>query len=185
MNEHEAERLIHSALPSLEDDLIRNVASIDRRLGNHYAESPDEMLIDAEIELQNPREQFAYIMALMSTLGGQTEGQFIAAYSAYHFAIRVADMLGWRVPAPAAAMHDLSYLLQNQAGADEAKTLIEGRVNQYLDERPELASVIDGYVTDYAQQAGRTFDDEAQIVCALTFERIEQFCIGWKLTPHG
>lgn len=181
--ESESFRTIQDYIPSIDYDLERDAGMIDELLCDFYDNNPGSMLIDEPVEYDNPRIQFQYLAALTEVLGGRGEEHFTAAYTAYHFAISVARLLDWQVPAPGAAMIDFRYL--QGSTNDEAQERLAEQTVAYLDDRPELASLISEYATDYARDIDAQFAEAAQIVCALTFERIEEFNVLRRLRPDN
>lgn len=71
-------------------------------------------------------------------------------------------------------MSDFDYLPKDVSD-DVARSIIVERAALYLADRRELDSVIGCYAAEYAQQADGAFSEEAQVICALTCERLEQY----------
>ena len=166
-----------AAIPSLERNLTRDASEIDELLCEFYAEQSDDALIDQAVEYNNPSVQFRYLLTLAHIMGGETEEHFVTAYASYHFAISLTRLLGWSVPGPHAAMSDFDYI-PKEADYEQARVLLLARAEEYLANRPELASVIGAYSTDYVCMPDGSFANEAQAICALTCERIEQYGIA-------
>ena len=159
--------------PSLEDDLAHEAQVIDELLGEFYAEQVDGVLVDQSVELEYGAAQLQYLYTLSRIMGGDSTGYFLPTHGAYHFAISLAGMLNRPIRNPGAAMIDFEGFSDDVSDDEVHESLME-RAAIYLEDKAELAAVIDIFSADYCRMADDSFNSEAQAICALTCEAIEQ-----------